>query len=76
MLHIAVLSPTETQLKWSANPYLFAVYGGMTAGISEEMGHFFASIISGRGSRSLIIERIAAFYFIVEIKSKFTDTIK
>lgn len=42
MLHIAVLAPTGTQLKWSANPYLFAIYGGLAAGIFEEMGRFFA----------------------------------
>ncbi|PKG23375.1 hypothetical protein CWS01_12215 [Niallia nealsonii] len=42
ILHIAVLAPTGTQLKWSANPYLFALYGGLAAGIFEEIGRFFA----------------------------------
>ena len=42
IVHFIVLSPTGTELKWSSNPYLFALYGGLAAGIFEEIGRFFA----------------------------------
>ena len=42
IVHFIVLSPTGTELKWSGNPYLFALYGGLAAGIFEEIGRFFA----------------------------------
>lgn len=42
IVHFIVLSPTGTELKWSSNPYLFALYGGLAAGIFEEIGRYFA----------------------------------
>lgn len=42
LLHLAVIAPSGTHVKWSANPYVFALYGGLAAGIFEEIGRFFA----------------------------------
>ena len=42
IVHFLVLAPTGTELRWSTNPYIFALYGGLAAGVFEEMGRFFA----------------------------------
>ncbi|WP_026677194.1 YhfC family intramembrane metalloprotease [Fictibacillus gelatini] len=42
ILHYIVLAPSGTELKWTANPYCFALYGGLAAGVFEEMGRFLA----------------------------------
>lgn len=41
LLHLALLNPNEPALKWSANPYLYALYGMLAAGLFEEFGRYF-----------------------------------
>lgn len=38
--HLLMIDSTGKSLKWSSNPYLFAVYGALAAGIFEELGRF------------------------------------
>ncbi|MBP1154304.1 MULTISPECIES: YhfC family intramembrane metalloprotease [unclassified Paenibacillus] len=38
--HLIMIDSTGTSLKWTANPYLFALYGGLAAGIFEELGRY------------------------------------
>ncbi|WP_442598639.1 YhfC family intramembrane metalloprotease [Neobacillus sp. D3-1R] len=40
LLHLAVIDPSGPSLKWSTNPYLFALYGALAAGIFEEVGRY------------------------------------
>jgi len=42
ILHVLVLAPNGVELKSSSNPYLFALYGGLAAGVFEEMGRYIA----------------------------------
>ncbi|MBC3210486.1 YhfC family intramembrane metalloprotease, partial [Pseudomonas sp. SWRI111] len=35
IVHFLVLAPTGTELRWSTNPYIFALYGGLAAGVFE-----------------------------------------
>jgi uncharacterized membrane protein YhfC len=40
VVHLFMINPTGTALKWSDNPYLFAVYGAVAAGLFEEIGRY------------------------------------
>jgi uncharacterized membrane protein YhfC len=42
ILHRFMIDPETKTLKWSSNLYLFALYGGLAAGVFEEMGRFLA----------------------------------
>ena len=52
LLHIAVLAPTGTALKWTGNPYMFAVYGALAAGVFEEVGRYFAFRVMLKNNRA------------------------
>ncbi|UFU01193.1 YhfC family intramembrane metalloprotease [Radiobacillus kanasensis] len=40
ILHVVVLAPSGTELKWNSNPYVFMLYGGLAAGVFEEIGRY------------------------------------
>ncbi|QDP40344.1 YhfC family intramembrane metalloprotease [Radiobacillus deserti] len=40
ILHVAVLDSSGTALKWTNNPYVFMLYGGLAAGVFEEIGRY------------------------------------
>lgn len=42
VLHFVMLNPDGISLKWTSNPYIFALYGGLAAGIFEEVGRYLA----------------------------------
>lgn len=52
LLHVAVLAPSGIALKWTDNPYIFAVYGAFAAGIFEEVGRYFAFQVMLKNNRS------------------------
>ncbi|MDY0394182.1 YhfC family glutamic-type intramembrane protease [Virgibacillus halophilus] len=40
MLHAYVLDMNPVTMKWVKNPYFYALYGGLAAGVFEEVGRF------------------------------------
>lgn len=42
LLHLYMIDATGMRLKFTDNPYLFMLYGGLAAGLFEEFGRFFA----------------------------------
>jgi uncharacterized membrane protein YhfC len=52
ILHVMMIDTTTMTLKWSSNPYLFALYGALAAGVFEEMGRYFAFKFALKKQRS------------------------